>query len=58
MTVATDSLRCLLTPQVVVDAVADVDEVPQTLHNAHKSCLVGRSVTTTVEVQPTATVMQ
>jgi peroxiredoxin-like protein len=49
--------KVLLTPHVVVDARTDIDEVLDTMHNAHKSCLVGRSVTTNIEVQPTVTVV-
>lgn len=49
--------KVVLTPQVVVDANTDVDQVMDIIHNAHNSCLVGRSVTTNIEVQPTVTVV-
>jgi organic hydroperoxide reductase OsmC/OhrA len=45
--------RVILSPRIVVGTGASEADVRQVVEDAHKSCLIGRSVTTAIEVEPT-----
>ena len=44
--------KVILSPRIVVESGASEADVRQVVEDAHKSCLIGRSVTTTIEVEP------